>query len=174
MSPSAAPSSRTTRSTPRTSTRNRTKKNLTEEREVREVSEKSMHPLYEKADKLSPVAIGAAIEVHREFGPGLIESIYERCLARELSLRGAHTAGQKIVKITYKGMTFEEPLRCDLLVDDCLLLELKTVDQILPIHKAQLLSYMKLMNIPVGLILNFNSVQMKDGIERLVLRGASE
>ena len=133
-----------------------------------------MHPLYEKADKLSHTAIGAAIEVHREFGPGLIESIYERSLVHELFLRGANSTKQKIVRITYKDITFEEPLRCDVLVEDSLLLELKVVETILPIHKAQLLSYMKLMNIPVGLILNFNAIQMKDGIERMVLKGASE
>ena len=133
-----------------------------------------MHPLYEKADALSRTAIGAAIEVHRHLGPGLLESVYEKCLAHELSLRGVHTTNQKTVTIVYKGMSLEETLRYDLLADDCLLLELKTVEHIEPVHKAQLLSYMKIMNIPVGLILNFNAAQMKDGIERLVLRGASE
>lgn len=133
-----------------------------------------MHPLHEKADKLSSAAIGAAIEVHREFGPGLIESIYERSLVHELFLRGALSTKQKTVHITYKDITFEETLRCDVLVEDCLLLELKVVENILPIHKAQLLSYMKLMNIPVGLIFNFNAMQMKAGIERMVLKGASE
>ncbi len=133
-----------------------------------------MHPLYRQADALSPIAIGAAIEVHKSLGPGLLESIYEKCLAHEFALRGHKTQNQKLVKIIYKNLTLEEPLRCDMLVDDCLLLELKTVERPEPIHRAQLLSYMKLMNIPVGLLINFNSVRLVDGIERLVLRGASE
>src|SRR2546422_7083798 len=104
-----------------------------------------MHPLFTKADQLSHTAIGAAIEVHRLKGPGLIESIYEKCLIRELSLRQVAAVNQRIVKIEYKGLVFEEPLRFDVLVKDCLLLELKSVKDILPIHKAQLLSYMKLL-----------------------------
>src|SRR5437879_4685602 len=109
-----------------------------------------MHPLYEKADKLSHSAIGAAIEVHRVMGPGLIESIYEGCTIQELSLRNIQTINQRLVRIEYKGLTFEEPLRFDVLVEACLLLELKCVKEILPIHKAQLLSYMKLLNIPIA------------------------
>ena len=95
-----------------------------------------MHRLYKKADKLSSVAIGAAIEVHRLKGPGLIESIYERCLMRELDLRKITTVNQRLVRIEYKGMIFDEPLRFDMLVEDCLLLELKCVQEVLPIHKA--------------------------------------
>ena len=80
-----------------------------------------MHRLYEKADKLSHHLIGAAIEVHRHKGPGLIESIYERCLLRELELRSIPCVAQKLVRIEYKGLVFDEPLRFDVLVDDCLL-----------------------------------------------------
>ena len=98
-----------------------------------------MHPLFKQADELSRVVIGAAIEVHRLKGPGLIESIYEKCLMRELSLRGIQTVNQRLIKIEYKGLEFEEPLRFDVLVEGCLLLELKSVQEILPIHKAQLL-----------------------------------
>src|SRR4030095_2173052 len=112
-----------------------------------------MHPLYGKADELSHMAIGAAIEVHRLKGPGLIESIYERCLMRELELRQIAAVNQRLVKIEYKGLIFDEPLRFDVLVEGCLLLELKCVQEILPIHKAQLLSYMKLLNVPLGLII---------------------
>src|SRR4051812_1510945 len=103
-----------------------------------------MHPEFKRADKLSHDAIGAAIEVHRIRGPGLIESIYEKCMIRELELRGIAAVNQQLVKIEYKGLTFEEPLRFDVLVEGCLLLELKCVTEMLPIHKAQLLSYMKL------------------------------
>src|SRR2546430_1299554 len=86
-----------------------------------------MHPLYEKANHLSGEVIGAAIEVHRHKGSGLIESIYERCLLRELELRSISAVTQKIVRVEYKGLVFDEPLRFDLLVDDCLLIELKAV-----------------------------------------------
>ena len=127
-----------------------------------------MHPLFQKADQLSHTAIGAAIEVHRLKGPGLIESIYEKCFMHELSLRRVVAVNQRIVKIEYKGYFFEEPLRFDVLVEDCLLLELKSVQEILPIHKAQLLSYMKLLNIPLGLLINFHVVLLRDGIRRMV------
>jgi GxxExxY protein len=132
-----------------------------------------MHPLYTKADALTHEVIGAAIEVHRDKGPGLIESIYERCLMRELELRGIPAVNQKLVPIEYKGLVFEEPLRLDVLTDDCLLLELKAVEQILPIHKAKLLTYMKLMDIPVGLIINFNEMVLKNGIFRMILPEAN-
>jgi len=84
-----------------------------------------MHALYRKADQLSQVAIGSAIEVHRLKGPGLIESIYERCLMRELELRQIGAVNQRVVKIEYKGFLFDEPLRFDVLIEACLLLELK-------------------------------------------------
>jgi GxxExxY protein len=109
-----------------------------------------MHPLYQKADKLSGEAIGSAIEVHRIKGPGLLESIYERCMLRECELRKIAAVNQRLVKIEYKGLVFEEPLRFDVLLEDCLLLELKCVQTILPVHKAQLLSYMKLLDVPSG------------------------
>jgi len=86
-----------------------------------------VHKLYDKADKLSREIIGAAMEVHRHKGPGLIESIYERCLLRELELRSIPAPTQKLVRVEYKGLVFDEPLRFDLLVDDCLLIELKAV-----------------------------------------------
>jgi len=84
-----------------------------------------MHPLFEKADKLSREVIGAAIEVHRLKGPGLLEGIYEKCLLRELALRHLSAVNQRVVRIEYKGVTFEESLRFDLLVEDCLLFELE-------------------------------------------------
>ena len=123
---------------------------------------------------MSRVAIGAAIEVHRHMGPGLIESIYEKCLMHELNLHNLRSVNQRLVKIEYKGMAFEEPLRFDLLVEDCLLLELKCVQEILPIHKAQLLSYMRLLNVPLGLIINFHELKVTDGIARMILPGANQ
>ena len=132
-----------------------------------------MHSLFTRADELSREAIGAAIEVHREKGSGLIESIYEKCLMRELSLRNMIFVSQQLVKIEYKGITFEEPLRFDVLIEDCLLLELKCVQEILPVHKAQLLSYMKLLNVPIGLIFNFHESKLTDGLVRMILPGAN-
>jgi len=130
-----------------------------------------MHPLYEKADKVSRQVIGAAIEVHRQKGPGLIESIYERCMLRELELRSIPSVTQKLVRIEYKGLVFDELLRFDILVDDCLLLELKAVEVLHPYSKAQLFSYMKLLDIPVGLLMNFHEPVLKSGIIRMMLPG---
>ena len=132
-----------------------------------------MHPLFKKADELSRQVIGAAVEVHRLQGPGLIESIYERCLLLELELRRLAAVHQRLIRIEYKGLIFEEPLRFDVLVEDCLLLELKCVQEVLPIHQAQLLSYMKLLNVPLGLILNFHELKLTDGVVRMVLGGAN-
>jgi GxxExxY protein len=132
-----------------------------------------MHPLFTQADSLSHSVIGAAIEVHRHKGPGLIESIYEKCLLRELELRGHRATNQLVVPIEYKGMVFEEPLRLDVFVEDCLIVENKVVETILPVHRAQLLSYMRLLNVPVGLIFNFREQRLKpNGIARIILEGA--
>ena len=111
-----------------------------------------MHPLYQKAAGLTETIIAAAIEVHRDKGPGLIESMYEWCMLKELGLRGLSGVNQRVVAIEYKGFTREEPLRFDMLVEGCVLVEAKAVEKILPIHKAQLLSYMKLLNVPIGLL----------------------
>lgn len=132
-----------------------------------------MHPLFEKATGLTESIIAAAIEVHRDKGPGLIESIYEWCLLKELDLRGLACLSQKSVLIHYKGFTREEPLRFDVLVEGCVLLEAKAVEKIVPIHKAKLLSYMKLLNVPVGLLINFHELKVTDGISRLILPGAN-
>jgi GxxExxY protein len=132
-----------------------------------------MHPLFKQADKLSREAIGAAIEVHRAKVPGLIESIYEKCLMRELSLRNISFVSQQLIRIEYKGITFEEPLRFDVLVEGCLLLELKSIQEILLIHKAQLPSYMKLLGVPIGLIINFHELKLVNGVIRMILPGAN-
>ncbi len=132
-----------------------------------------MHPLYEKADRVSRQVIGAAIEVHRQ-GPGLIESIYERCMLRELELRSIPSVTQKLVRIEYKGLVFNELLRFDILVNHCLLQELKAVEVLHPYSKAQLFSYMKLLEIPVGLLMNFHKPVLKSGIIRMILPGAND
>ncbi|MGA2748096.1 MAG: GxxExxY protein [Verrucomicrobiota bacterium] len=133
-----------------------------------------MHPLFPKANGLTETIIAAAIEVHRDKGPGLIESIYEWCLTKELGLRGLTFLDQKLVLIEYKGFTREEPLRFDVLVEDCVLVEAKAVEKILLLHKAQLLSYMKLLNVPLGLLINFHEMKVTDGVHRLILPGANQ
>jgi GxxExxY protein len=133
-----------------------------------------VHPHFGKADRLSREVIGAAIEVHRILEPGLLESIYERCLLHELELRGIPAIRQQQVQIDYKGFIFEEELRFDLLVDVVLLLELKAVQDLLPIHKAKLLSYMKLLNMPLVLLMNFHEMKLVDGISRMILPGANQ
>lgn len=122
---------------------------------------------------MTETIIAAAIEVHRDKGPGLIESIYEWCLLCELGLRGLTCTNQKSVLIQYKGATREEPLRFDVLVESCVLVEAKAVEKILPIHKAQLLSYMKLLDVPLGLLINFHEIKVSDGVNRLILPGAN-
>ena len=128
-----------------------------------------MKNVKESAHAWSHLAIGAAIEVHRIKGPGLIESIYSMCFQRECDLRAIPIQRELLVPVEYKGYVFEEPLRLDFLVDDALILEFKVVEQVLPIHKAQLLTYMKLLNKPLGLLINFHQLVLKDGITRLTL-----
>ncbi len=132
-----------------------------------------MHPDFTKAAGLTSHIIGAAIEVHRDKGAGLIESIYEWCLEKELELCRLSSVSQKIVTVTYKGFTREEPLRFDVLVEDCVLVEAKAVTEVLPIDKAQLMSYLKLLNVPVGLLFNFNELKLTDGVHRLILPGSN-
>jgi GxxExxY protein len=99
---------------------------------------------------------GAAIEVHKNLDPGLLESIYHKCLEKELSIKDFNFKTELIIPINYKGLEIDANLRCDLFVENCLLVELKSVEKILPIHEAQLLTYMKLLKIPMGLMINFN------------------
>jgi GxxExxY protein len=121
-------------------------------------------------DALSKRVIGCAIEVHRTLGPGLLESTYEQCLARELVLAGMLFEIQKSLSVEYKGIRLECGYRVDLFVEKQLIIELKAVDKLLPIHEAQRLTYMKLADVSVGLLMNFNVELLKDGgIRRFVL-----
>jgi GxxExxY protein len=107
---------------------------------------------------------GAAIEVHKTLGPGLLESVYHKCMKRELSLRNINFESELIIPINYKGIDFETELRCDLFVEDILPVELKATEGINPIHEAQLLTYMKLLDAPEGLLINFNVTNLfKEG-----------
>jgi len=120
-------------------------------------------------DLLSDKVIGAAIEVHRYLGSGLLESAYEACLCHELVLREVKFKRQVPLPLEYKGIHLECGYRIDVLVDNQLIIELKTVDKLLPIHEAQLLTYLKLSGITKGLLLNFHVPALKDGIKRMVL-----
>lgn len=120
-------------------------------------------------EDVSDVVIRAAIEVHRNLGPGLLESAYETFMAHELSLHGIPFERQTKVSVEYKGVQVDCGFRTDLIVNDAVLVELKAVERILPIHEAQLLSYLKLTRKPVGLLINFNVKMLKDGITRRVL-----
>ena len=112
---------------------------------------------------------GAAIEVHRELGPGLLESAYEQCLCHELSRRRIPFQRQLDLPVEYKGLRLDCGYRIDVLVDNKVILELKAVELLAPIHEAQLMTYLKLSKMKVGLLMNFNVTLMKDGIKRIVL-----
>lgn len=120
-------------------------------------------------NELTEAVIGAAIEVHRTIGPGLLESAYEQCLCRELSLRKIAFVCQKPLPVNYKGMLLDCGYKVDLLVDGRLVIELKSVEALLPIHEAQLLTYLRLGGWEIGLLINFNVTVLKDGIKRRVL-----
>ena len=120
-------------------------------------------------DSLSEQVIGLAIEVHRALGPGLLESTYEACLCHELSEHGIPFARQIPLPVIYKGVRLDCGYRLDLVVAEELVVELKSVDKMLPVHHAQLLTYLKLSGFQTGLILNFNVPMLKDGIKRLTI-----
>jgi GxxExxY protein len=121
------------------------------------------------AEQLTEQIIGAAIEVHRELGPGLLESAYEQCLCHELTLRGIPFQRQVPLPVRYKGILLDCGYRIDLIVSDEVILELKCVDKIIPVHEAQLLTYLKLSGKRVGLLINFNSQVLRTAIKRMVL-----
>lgn len=126
-------------------------------------------PVSQQRDPLTEQVIGAAIEVHRILGPGLLESAYEECLCYELSQRGLVFQRQVALPVVYKTVELDCGYRIDLLVQERLIVELKTVERLLPIHEAQLLTYMKLRAIGTGLLLNFNVPVLKSGIKRMVI-----
>ena len=120
-------------------------------------------------DPLTERVIGAAIEVHRHLGPGLLESAYEECLFWELGQAGLRTQRQVPLPVVYKEVKLDIGYRLDLVVQDELIVELKTVEKLLPIHEAQLLTYLKLSSMKTGLLLNFHSAVLRDGMKRMVL-----
>lgn len=135
-----------------------------------------MHPLFKKANNLTDEVIAAAIAVHKHFGPGVLESIYVKCLEQALKVAGHMVEREKTVTISYMGATFDERLRCDLLVDDCLVIEAKSVESCdLQRFRMQLLSYMKLLDKPLGLVMNFGEERFGSrGIRRVILKDADK
>jgi len=122
----------------------------------------------EQLNQITETIVGAAIEVHRALGPGLLESAYESCLAFELAQRGLKVEQQKPLPIVYRDVRLECGYRLDLLVENQVIVEIKSADSLLPIHKAQLLSYLKLSGCHVGLLINFNVRILKEGVARVV------
>jgi GxxExxY protein len=121
----------------------------------------------DRINGLTEMIIGAAIEVHRQLGPGLLESAYEQCLCHELTLRSSNFQRQVPLPVSYKGILLDCGYRIDILVESLVVVELKTVDELHPIHEAQLLTYLKLLKAPVGLLINFQVPLLKDGLKRI-------
>lgn len=121
----------------------------------------------QRIDGLTEQIIGAAIEVHRLLGPGLLESVYLRCLLHELALRGLKVRAELEVPVNYKGIQLETGFRLDLIVEETVVVELKAVESLMPVHQAQVITYLKLTGNAVGLLINFNVPLLKDGIRRL-------
>ncbi len=122
----------------------------------------------EELDSITKQVIGWAIDVHRALGPGLLESVYETCLASELIDRGIRVERQKGLPVTYKEITLESGYRLDLLVNDKVIVEIKAVELLSPLHKSQLLTYLKLSGLRVGLLINFNVPELRKGVQRIV------
>ena len=120
-------------------------------------------------NQITERAIGAAIEVHRALGPGLLESAYESCLAYEIAQRGLKVEQQKPLPVVYKEVSLDAGYRLDLLIEGTVIIELKAVEALTPLHKAQLLSYLKLSGLRVGLLINFNVQMLRNGIQRVIL-----
>jgi GxxExxY protein len=122
----------------------------------------------EDLDGITGEVMDASIKIHRELGPGLLESVYEAVLSRDLARRGLDVERQKTVAFDYDGMHFEEGLRIDLLVNGCVIIELKSVEKLSPMHGKQLLTDLRLMKLPVGLLINFGAATLKEGLQRVV------
>jgi GxxExxY protein len=128
-----------------------------------------MEQIPERANLAAEVVVDAALTVHRALGPGLLESVYSICLAHEMRKRGIQVLRELPLPVVYDGIRLDAGPRLDMLVDDCVIVELKAVEQLLPVHHAQLLTYLKLTGHRLGLLINFNTPLIRDGIRRLVL-----
>ncbi|OFW17837.1 MAG: GxxExxY protein [Acidobacteria bacterium RIFCSPLOWO2_02_FULL_65_29] len=122
----------------------------------------------QRLNDLTGSILSAGIEVHRVLGPGLLESIYIACLQYELATRGLRFVSQQAVPVVYKSVKLDSVYRVDLVVEDLVVVEVKSVDAIAPVHKAQVLTYLKLTGCPAGLLINFNAARLMDGVKRLI------
>lgn len=120
------------------------------------------------AEEASAVVVDAAYHLHRDLGPGLLESVYETVLARMLARRGLRVERQKTIAFDFNGMHFDEGFRVDLLVEDCLVVELKSVEALAPVHAKQVLTYLRLLGLSLGLLINFGAGTFKEGVRRIV------
>jgi GxxExxY protein len=121
----------------------------------------------EESEALSEIVIGCAIEVHRVLGPGLLESVYQECMVIELKRHQLPVAIERRIPFDFKGQRIKSRLKLDLLVDDCIIVELKAVERLHPIHSAQVITYLKITGFPIGLLMNFNAPTLKAGLKRL-------
>lgn len=128
----------------------------------------TIEPIPQFTEQVATQVVDAAFRVHSTLGPGLLESVYEACLCHELSKRRLPFARQHAIPVVYDGLRIEAGLRIDLLVAECVIVELKSIEKLLPVHEAQVLTYLKLTGVRIGLLINFNVVRIKDGIQRLV------
>lgn len=119
-------------------------------------------------DEITGLVVDAAFKLHTRLGPGLLESVYEVVLARELERRGFTVERQKSVSFEYDGLQFDDAFRVDLLIEGCVVVELKSVETLAPVHSKQVLTYLRLLNLPVGLLINFGAATMKEGLHRIV------
>ena len=134
-----------------------------------EMARRTHEPVPPATDRVASLIVDAAMEVHRALGPGLLESVYETCLAHALGKRGVNVQRQVCLPIVYDDVRIDGGLRLDLLVDERVIVELKAADAIEPIHTSQMLTYLKLSGLRLGLLMNFNVIMMKDGIHRVIL-----
>lgn len=121
-------------------------------------------------DDITGAIVDAAMKIHIDLGPGLLESVYEMVLAKALAKRGLHVERQKGIRFEYDGILFEEGFRADLVVESRVIVELKSVEKLAPVHSKQLLTYLRLMDLPVGLLINFGAATLKEGLHRIVNR----
>ena len=135
---------------------------ITRRREGREVKQEF------NVEEISSIVVDAAFHLHQDLGPGLLESVYEIVLARMLKERGLEVVRQKIVPIEFSGVVFDEGFRADLLVDDKLIVEIKSIEKLAPVHGKQLLTYLRLLRLPLGLLINFGAETFKQGVKRVV------
>ena len=130
---------------------------------------KRFEPIPVEIERIAKEAVDSAFKIHKTLGPGLLESVYQVCMVHELSRRGFHVKPEEKIPVIYDGLRLDADLRLDLLIENRLLIELKAVDQMSPIFQAQLMTYMKLLDLRLGLLINFNVPLIKDGIKRVII-----